>query len=438
MKYRNVAAVTWLFFYVGFSPVGAQQVQRMTLEQVFERAESYNRSLRTSDIASQEAEQAVKVAKSARMPEIEGSASFSYLGNARIWDRDYTDGMKAEMPHFGNNYALEASQVVYAGGAISAGIEVAELQHKLALLDKERNRQDIRLLLAGYYLELFRMQNQKRVYLQNISQTQKLIEEIKSKHTQGVALRNDVTRYELRLKSLELSTTQLTNSMAIINNQLATALQLPENTVIEIDTTLINQLPQSGNEQQWQELSTVSSPLLQQSKTGVEISKRQEKISRAERLPSVALIAGDKLDGPITIEVPPLDKNINYWYAGVGIKYSFSSLFKSNRKIRLSKLATQRAEEEFALAQDGLRTGVKAAYIRLEEAYTVYDTRLKSLDLALQNYAVVNNRYLNELALITDMLDASNAKLEAELQVENARIGILFNYMKLKKETGNL
>ena len=36
------------------------------------------------------------------------------------------------------------------------------------------------------------------------------------------------------------------------------------------------------------------------------------------------------------------------------------------------------------------------------------------------------------------MLDASNAKLSAELQVANARINILFNYYKLKKVSGNL
>lgn len=85
-----------------------------------------------------------------------------------------------------------------------------------------------------------------------------------------------------------------------------------------------------------------------------------------------------------------------------------------------------------------MQTAVKEAYIRFQEAFTIYDTQLKSLELATQNYLVINNRYLNELALITDMLDASNSKLNAELQVANARINIIFNYYKLKKTVGNL
>lgn len=56
------------------------------------------------------------------------------------------------------------------------------------------------------------------------------------------------------------------------------------------------------------------------------MSKHQQKITRSERIPKVALFAGNKLDEPITIEVPPINKNLNYWYVGMGLKYNFSSV----------------------------------------------------------------------------------------------------------------
>ena len=62
--------------------------------------------------------------------------------------------MKVDMPHFGNNFALEVQQVLYAGGAISSGIELAELGKQMAQLDSEKNRQEIRFLLVGYYINL--------------------------------------------------------------------------------------------------------------------------------------------------------------------------------------------------------------------------------------------------------------------------------------------
>lgn len=45
---------------------------------------------------------------------------------------------------------------------------------------------------------------------------------------------------------------------------------------------------------------------------------------------------------------------------------------------------------------------------------------------------------MNGLALITDMLDASNTQLDMELQLANYQVGILYQYFLLKKQIGTL
>lgn len=427
-----------LLVWNGASLLCAQQVRTLSLEELFELADANSRSIRTFELAAEEAGQAVKVAKNARLPAIDLSASASFLGDAWLADRDFSHGQNAPMPHFGNNFAIEASQVVYAGGAISSRIAMAELQEQVAQLDQERNRQDIRFLLAANYLEMCKLKNQAEVYRKNIEQTEKLLADIRARQTQGLALPNDITRYELQLKSLELALTQLQNSLVIRNNQLVTVLGLPAGTVIEAAPGLLEEMPEAADETAWQQTAADDSPLLQQAKLHIEQALHGERLAQSERLPSVALFAGDKLDGPITIEVPPLDQNLNYWYVGVGVKFNIASVFKSGKKIKQARLSTRKAIESDLLLRENVQIEVKEAYIRFREAFTIYDTQLKSRELAGQNYAVVNNRYLNDLALITDMLDASNSKLSAELDVVNARIHILFNYYKLKKASGNL
>lgn len=418
----------------------AQNVQRYKLDigKMFELADSNSRSIRTFSLAAEEAGQAVKVAKNAALPTVDVSLSVSYLGDGWMADRDFSHGMNAPMPHFGNNFVLEASQVVYAGGTISNGIAIAELQEQLALLDRENKRQDIRFLLVGNYLELYKLGNQAEVYRRNIEQTRRLLVEIRAREKEGLILKNDITRYELQLKSLELASTRIENSQVIINNELITVLGLPEETTIEVDSNILAQLPLIALESEWQKTAVEVSPLLKQAQIGVRQSERNEKIARAGRLPAVALFAGDHLDGPIIIEVPPINQNFNYWYVGAGLKFNIASLYKTGKNVRLAKLSTEKAVETESLMQENIRTAVKAAWIRFGESFTIYDTQLKSLELATENYQVIRNRYLNDLALITDMLDAVNAKLSAELQVANARINILFNYYSLKKATGNL
>lgn len=53
-------------------------------------------------------------------------------------------------------------------GAISSGIGLAELGRELAELDWQKNRQEVRFLLAGYYLELYKLDNQKKVVQHNL------------------------------------------------------------------------------------------------------------------------------------------------------------------------------------------------------------------------------------------------------------------------------
>ena len=62
---------------------------------------------------------------------------------------------------------------MYAGGAIRSGIRMAELGKKMAELDVEKNRQEVRFLLTGYYLDLYKLGNQIEVVRQNIALTQK-------------------------------------------------------------------------------------------------------------------------------------------------------------------------------------------------------------------------------------------------------------------------
>ena len=115
------------------------QTRMLGIEELFALAEEQSVSIQIYKTETEAAGEALKAAKAQRLPEIGVSLSASYLGNGQIWDRDFSNGMEVEMPHFGNNFALEAQQVIYAGGAISSGIKQAELSKSLAELDLQKN-----------------------------------------------------------------------------------------------------------------------------------------------------------------------------------------------------------------------------------------------------------------------------------------------------------
>lgn len=410
----------------------------MTIDQLFERVEQSSHALKESKAAIDVANHAVEEAKSQRLPDIGASLAFTYNGNVVMTDRDFSNATGFSQPHFGNSFALEASQAVYTGGAHTAGIRLAELQREQALTGVELSRSGQRLTALGQYLDLFKAANSIRVYEQNIALTERLVADIRAKQSQGMALKNDVTRYELQLEQLRLGLRRLEDQRAVANHKLCTTLGMDAAQLIQPDTTIIYNVYAREGEAAWTSRATAASPLVRQGQLGVQMAEQQVKLSKSELLPKVAVFAADNFSGPYTYDIPPIDNNFNIWYVGVGVKYSLSSLFKANKGVRRAKAALLQSKESQQVATEQVDNQMQEAHTLYEQAYANLRTQEKSTELARQNYQVVSDRYLNQLALITDMLDASNIRLNAELQEVDARIGIVFAYYRMKYIAGEI
>lgn len=410
----------------------------ITLEQLFESAERNSAQLRPSFSAEEEAGQEMRVARAGRLPDINASLSFSYIGDGFTTKRNFSDYQKAPIPHYGNTLSLSVNQPVYTGGAITSGIQLAELKLKASGYATELQRDNIRFQLTGFYLDIYKYTNLRGVMENNIAQARKVLDEMRARYEQGVALQNDITRYELLVSNLELQLVKINNTIDILNNNLVTIAGLPQGTVIVPDSAILDKSLPSQSESSWQTEASVNSPALRLAQSKVDISRKGEDLTKSERLPKIGLQAGWSIDGPILVEVPPINRNLSYWYVGVGVTYNISSLFKTNKSLSRSRAATVHATDELAAARENTELAVRADYIRYLESYEELNTQQKSVELAERNYNTVFTRYSADMALITDMLDAANSKLDAEQQLVNARINIIYYYYKLLFTSGKI
>lgn len=410
----------------------------LTLEEIFEVAENNSAMLRPSFTAEKEALQDVKVARTGKLPEINATLSLSYIGDGFTTKRNFSDYQKAPIPHLGDGLSVNVSQPVYTGGAITKAIELAELKSTASRYATEFQRDNIRFRLTGFYLDIYKLNNQRCVVEKNIGQARKMLAEMQSRYEQGVALKNDITRYVLLVSNLELQLIKIDNMLTILNSNLVTTAGLPEDTKIIPDSTLLSRsLPRNG-ESWWQQEADANSPTVKLARSGVDISRKAEALTKAERMPKVGIQAAWTIDGPILVEVPPINRNLSYWYVGVGVSYNLSSLFKTDKKLTASRIATRRAEEELDVARQNMELAVRDDHIHYLEAYEELKRCEKSVELAEQNYATTSNRYTSDMALITDLLDAANSKLDAKQQLVNARINIIYYYYKLLFTSGQI
>lgn len=415
-----------------------QSRQVYSLERLFEIAETNSTQLRPSFAAEEQSRREISVARSNRLPDIKANLSLSYIGDGFTTKRNFSDYQRAIIPHFGNAFGISISQPVYSGGAISSGIEMAELKSTAARFATDLRRDNIRFQLTGFYLDIYKFENLRYVVENNIAQARKVLAEMTARYEQGVALQNDITRYELLVSNLELQLVKINNTLNILNRNLVVTAGLPDGTEVVPDSTILARSFPSAGEEWWQLEAAENAPSLKLARAGVDISKKAEAIVKSERLPKIGLQAAWSIDGPILVEVPPINRNLSYWYVGVGVSYNILSLYKSNKALSRSRAATRVAVEQLDAECENVGLNVRADYVRYLEAYEELKTQQKSVELAEKNYRTIFTRYSADMALITDMLDAANSKLDAEQQLVNARINIIYYYYKLLFTSGKI
>lgn len=407
----------------------------MTIDELFQRVEQSNVEVKAAKKDVNISQQQERVAEAKRLPDIGLEAGVKYLGDATILDRNFTNAERAPMPHLGNSLSVTLYQPLYAGGEIKAGIQKSKYQTQIASTDLKIVTDDIKIAVLECYLNLLKNRNLLNVYDENIRLTQELLSEMKVRSQQGIVLSNDVTRYELNLSNLKYDRSTVSNAVDHLNYNLLVYLDLKQGTTIEpnLDPTSIS-LPAVSLAQWKQEAE--GSPKMKRMDLAYSQSKTEEKLALSKMRPTVGITAGNNLEGPITICMPVLDNNLNDWWVGVKFSFNLSSLYKEKHSLNAARIKTAKVVDDRDAQKRTIDRQVDQVYKAYQEACEQIETQKKNVELAQENYRIVKQRYGADLSLLTDMLDASTAKLDAEVRLVNARVDAVFYYYQLKYISG--
>lgn len=424
-----IAAFPALFF--------SQQIKQMTAGEVAELAVQNHQQLKVSAQNVGIAKQNTNVVKLQKLPTITASTSQFYLGDAVAIDKDFSNSTNVPMPHYGSSYAVQATQLIFKGGLVNKSVEMAGLREQLSELDLEKNKQDVKFLVISNYLDVYKIINQEEVFQNNKKLAQERLKNIQKFYQQGMVTRNEVIRGELAIKNLDQGILTLTNNKKILNYNLNIALGLSSDTEIVPTESLENKESGIGMEY-YTDLAHESNPLLKSAQKNIAVADKNIEIIKTDNAPTLAGFGGYTLQRPITTRNPVLDMYSGGWQTGVSLSYNIDTLYKTKEKVKLGELQKNQANDAMTLVQQNVDMGVNAAYTKYQEAIQQADILNDSKRLAEENYKITEAKYLNQLAVQAEMIDAQNQKLQSELDYANAEINVLYQYYNLLKSTGTL
>lgn len=430
---------TAISLWIGLFPAlfFSQEIKQMTANEVAELALQNHYQLKVSAQNINITKQQTNITKLQKLPSVVASTTQFYLGNVVAIDKDFSNSTTIPMPHYGSTYGVQATQLIFKGGLVNKSIEMAGLREQLSELDLEKNKQDVKFLVISNYLDVYKIINQQAVFNNNKKLALQRLKNINDFYKQGMVTRNEVIRGELALKNLDQGILTLANNKKILNYNLNIALGLPEDTEIIPVENLGNKESGIGMDY-YLNLAHESNPQLKSAQTNIGVADKNIEIIKTDRMPTLSGFGGYSLQRPITNRNPVLDMYASGWQGGISLNYNIDNLYKTKEKVKLGEMQKNQANDALTLTQQNIDMNVNASYIKYQEAIQQADILNDAKRLADENYKITEAKYLNQLAVQAEMIDAQNQKLQSELDFANAEINVLYQYYNLLKSTGTL
>ncbi|WP_299099865.1 TolC family protein [uncultured Alistipes sp.] len=408
----------------------------LTVERLLELGVENSLRLRADRLHEEASGDRSRTARTERLPEMTVGLKGGFVGQPVVFEHGLSDATYPDAPDWSQNYAIDIVQPLYEGGRIRGGIRRAEIEERIARLGTQADCAEVKLELLRQYMDLFGLWKECNVLRRNIEESERRLRDIRQMKAEGLITNNDVLRSQMRLTDDRLSLREAIDNARIASQRLDIWMGIDEGTIILPDTTLLHLAVEPTPYEAYVDAACENDPSLRVLRAQTDLARNEVRLARAAYYPTVSLYAGNALARPIARTLQDLYNN--NWNIGLSISYPLSALYRNRHKVREQQRCVElgRNAEEQRLQQ--VRMTVRTAFLRHEEAIE----RVRALELSVrqaeENYRIMQNRYLEQLAILTDLLDADRLRLESQLRLTTARTEVIYTYYELQKVCGRL
>jgi outer membrane protein TolC len=429
------------------SQVEAQSAVYLTLNDAVARSVQNSHQLAASKARIEAAAASLREAKERRLPDVNIQGALIRVNKPTVDLKVPLGGGSGsgggQSSESGSSSNASVDQVVfgmanlslplYTGGKIRYGIESAQYLEKAARLDAENDRDAVVENTIAAYTALYKAHAALQLVQENLKSAQQRTSEFSALERNGVLARNELLKAQLQQSNIGLSLLEAESNVRTATLTLNLLTGLPEESILTVDSSGFMQQTAAGTLTEWEAKALQSRRDVQAVDLRRQASETAVKAVRADYLPNIALTGGY-----VAADVHNFLTVTNAVNAGLGLKYSPSSLWKTSAKIAVAKARLAEAEANEATLNDVIRQQVYNAYhsyVLSLRKIEVYDT---AVEQAQEAYRIVKNKYENSLATTTELLDADVAQLQARLSRAYAQADATVAYSRLQQVAGDL
>lgn len=416
----------------------AQQPLRISQAECREMALAHSEDLQQSENTLRQAELDRKIAKTAFLPNVEGSAMGAYA----LPDMDMM-GMKLRMR--GTYMAgINLTQPIYTGSKITIGHRLARIGEEAAAEQLRMTRMDVLVEADNAYWTYIAVGRKVRMLERYHAQMDTLYRQTAAALAAGMATENDLLRIDAKRSDIRYQLQKVQNGADLCRMSLCRIVGVDFDTRIETtDTAFVASQPDRLSAE------TAARPELHLLEKQVAAEKEQIRMARADMLPTVGLSVGYSYYGNLKLNgmadagggtmVPYSQKfQEGMGLAMLSVKIPIFHWGESRKKVRKAQYDLRNAELDLQKNSRLLSIEVQQAIRNVQDGFLLIRTAETGLQQADENLRVMRNRYAASMAPLTDLLDAQSQWQQAESNLIEAQTQYKIYETEYLRATGRL
>lgn len=421
-----------------FNSLQAQEIHSVSLTEAVKLAKENNKKILRSQLETTLSEQNIKERKELRLPDIELNGEYSritniteFKGNGFLNGKEVTKAIP-EIYQVNSTFKMP----IYAGNKINNAIKIANQENEISKIKTEKTENDVELEVVANYLAIYKMMELQKIFEENIKEEKSRLREVQSLQKHGTVTKNEVIRAELQLSDRELNSLTNSKNIKIALHDLKTLIQLPENEEVAIDTTAnIDEMNRLDPYNFYLEKAFQNEEMRIASQE-LNIKKTELKLVKANYLPTVNFFGNYGFYYPNYKFFPPNPYLYTLGQIGIEAHFDISALYKNKVKVQQATTQIEWQKMQSEITKDEIQDKLFKEHTQYQEILEKFVVVDKALDLANENYRIVKLKYLNQLVLITEMVDADNALLQAKYNKISTRLDAVLKHYELLHTAG--
>ncbi len=407
--------------------VSAQQV--LTLEQCRQLALATNNNLKISQENIEGAKAQKAQADVGGKPILNGSVNGFYFGKP----------LSGILPEYVVSPGVGITQPIYTGGKIKLGKEAASKGVEIREVQKIQTTAEVLLKTERAYWQVVSVNERIKLAEQFKKQLDTLFTDLNNLFTAGLTYKNDVLRVKVQQNDNELNLIRARDALVLSKLNLAQLIGRADNIDFIIADSVIGSFKLVQIDAALEHIITKRPEIMLLQKS-LEAETIQEKMLRADFKPTIGVSAnGISAFGKQGVNPTKWGANTMVSYYGL-LNVSIPIFDWGTKKQKIKQQQYKIVAQQFQLKEtkELISLEVQQAYLQLNESARRVELSGTSLEQAVENLRLSNDRFKSGTITGKDVLEAQTIWQQAYSNIIDAKVEYKISEANLKKALGEM